>query len=356
MQKILVEVTKIDQYETTIGFKVLHYFQSLEKEIRNGEKYFILIDETVHQLYKDTLLHYLAQQTVEKIVVPSGEKSKSLDTYKWIIDELSKKEMLRRSNLILIGGGVVMDLGGFVGATYMRGVPTINVPTTLVAQIDAAIGGKVAVNHKAAKNLIGAFYNPKMVLIDPQFLATLNKDQIRDGLAEIIKIAIVYSPELFDILEKNLDDIFSLEQHIIQRILFLSIQSKIDLLKSDPLENNLERVLNFGHTLAHPIEVTNKHEEISHGHAVAIGIAVATRFAFAKGFCSKETSSRVLRVLENAGLPTTLSGFDYQELYKAVQMVVRVRNGNINLVIPKEIGHSSIIKDASIEELLAFIV
>jgi len=356
MQKILVDVTRADQYETAIGFNVRHYFKSLGKEKQNENKYFILIDENVHRLFIDTLLQDLTSRIFEVIVVPSGEKSKSLDTYKWIIDELSKKEMLRRSNLILVGGGVVMDLGGFVGATYMRGVPTINIPTTLVAQIDAAIGGKVAVNHKTAKNLVGAFYNPKMVLVDPQFLTTLNKNQIRDGLAEIIKIAIVYSPELFDILEKKIIDIFSLEQHIIQKILLLSIQSKIDLLKSDPLENNLERVLNFGHTLAHPIETINKHEDISHGHAVAIGIAVATRFASAKGFCSKETSNRVLRVLDNAGLPTTLSGFDYQELYKAIQMVVRVRNGNINLVVPNEIGRPLIIKDASIEELLTHIV
>lgn len=356
MQKLVFDVVKTEPCEVIIQSDILNFLQNIGEADQNKKKNFILADENLYQLYEEVLFRKLKPQCFEKIVVPSGETSKSLDVYKWLIDELSAKKMLRRSNLILMGGGVLMDLGGFVGATYMRGVPLINIPTTLVAQVDAGIGGKVAINHQTAKNLIGAFYNPRKVIIDPGFLKTLSRVQIQDGLAEIIKVAVVYSSELFEFVEKNLESIFSLNEDIILKMIYLSIQAKIDLLRNDPLENDLKRVLNFGHTLAHPIETINHHSQISHGTAVAIGIACATRFAFAKGLCAETTLVRILGVLRNAGLPTFLDAFDYQELYEAIQMVIKVRDGHINLVVPQQIGQPLIINDASIEELIDCIV
>lgn len=356
LANLAFDVVKTEPCEVIVQPNILLYFQSLHHGDQKERKNFILADENLYHLYKESLFNKLDNLLFEVIVVSSGESSKSLDVYMRLIDELARKDMLRRSNLILMGGGVIMDLGGFVGATFMRGVPIINIPTTLLAQVDAGIGGKVAVNHKTAKNLVGAFYNPRKVVIDPAFLKTLDRAQIQEGLAEVIKVAIIYSPELFDMIESNLEGIFLLENDIILRMINLSIKAKIELLKNDPLENSLERVLNFGHTLAHPIETINKNIEISHGRAVSIGIACATRFAFAKGFCSKATLLRILDVLRNVGLPTTLDTFDYQKLYKAIEMVVKVRDGNMNLVIPQEIGRPLIIRDVSIHELIDCIV
>lgn len=356
LAKLAFDVVKTEPCEVIIEPNILYFFQKLHHGNQKARKNYILADENIYHLYKESLFNKLDNLYFEVIVVPSGERSKSSDVYMRLIDELAGKDMLRRSNLILMGGGVLMDLGGFVGATFMRGVPIINIPTTLLAQVDAGIGGKVAINHRTAKNLVGAFYNPRTVVIDPGFLKTLDRVQIQEGLAEVIKVAIIYSPELFDIIESNLDGIFSLENDIILRTINLSIKAKIDLLKNDPFENSLERILNFGHTLAHPIETINNNVEMSHGRAVSIGIACATRFAFAKGFCSKATLLRVLGVLSNVGLPTTLDTFDYQKLYKAIEMVVKVRDGNMNLVIPQEIGRPLIISDVSIHELIDCIV
>jgi 3-dehydroquinate synthase len=354
MHNLTFSWTHTEQYSIVINYGLRNNLARYIPELfHNNQEVFIVIDEKVSELYSKEICENLTNRSIQLIVVPSGEEHKSLLMYQQIIEELVSKGMKRRSILILIGGGVIMDMGGFVGATFMRGVPVINLPTTLVAQIDAAVGGKVAVNHKAGKNLIGAFYNPKFVGVDLGFLHTLDVKYLREGLSEIIKTAVIDSIELFEMIENNYDQIFQLKKSTITEIVKLTIESKIRLLQHDPLENDLARPLNFGHTLAHPLETLHKYgRNLSHGEAVAIGMATATRFALKTNVCDQNTGNRIIGLLKAVGLPITIDVQDIDSLREAVSTVIKIRNGNLNLVLPQEIGKVSILPNVSLDQFL----
>jgi 3-dehydroquinate synthase len=319
-----------------------------------GDTVYIVTDDNVANLYLSdiSVCFTMFDIRTEIVVVPAGEEHKSFETYEFLIDKLLQKGIMRRSLLILIGGGMIMDLGGFVGATIMRGIPVINIPTSLVAQVDAAIGGKVAINHKSAKNLIGNFYNPKLVCIDPTFLLTLDDSQIQEGLAEAIKVAIINSPDLFHLIETQKTNIFSRNLDLFERIIELSVSAKIELLKPDPLEVNLERALNFGHTLAHPLETLYHYKGLTHGKAVALGMSAASVYAVHNGYLTAEVSARIENVIKSVGLPTSIKIENRTALFEALNFIIKVRNGNLNLVLPVEIGKALILPQADLVELI----
>lgn len=356
-QVIDVSTSRQEIYSVIVGFQSLKGVGShVERSRFQNRDIFALVDETVAGLHLGYLTGVLdpAVFDLEIITIPPGEHNKNIATYMNVVDELVARGMQRRTLLLLVGGGVTMDMGGLIGATFMRGVPVINIPTTLVAQIDAAIGGKVAVNHAAGKNLIGAFYNPQLVLVDPYFLSTLSASHIRDGLAEVIKTAVIACPELFRLIEDSYQRVFQQDPATLQQLISLTIQTKADLLRDDPLELNLQRVLNFGHTLAHPLETVYHYQGLSHGEAVAIGISASVRYATRNGFCSFSTGDRIIQLLRKVGLPTEVSlGNHRHGLVSALQTVMRIRNGALNFVIPREIGDVAILEQVNIPAIVS---
>jgi len=260
MHKITFKYSLSQAYEILIEKGIMNSLHNLISDyIDINDEFYVVIDSHVLDLYSDYIASGFPGKELSSkfIVIPSGEQHKSLRMYEWIIGQLLNRGMRRRSVLIVVGGGVIMDLGGFVGATIMRGVPIVNIPTTLIAQVDASLGGKVAVNCPEGKNLIGVFYNPKLVVVDPLFLPTLQTAHIRDGLAEIIKTGVIGSRDLFNLVESHIGSILERELDILETIIKMTAQVKMDMLKDDPYEINLERRLNFGHTIGHPLENLN---------------------------------------------------------------------------------------------------
>jgi 3-dehydroquinate synthase len=232
------------------------------------------------------------------LVLPPGESAKSLSSYERVVDWLLDNGVSRKTTLYAVGGGVMGDLIGFVAATYMRGVPFVQVPTTLLAQVDSSVGGKVGIDHGKGKNLLGAFYPPEEVLLCGEFLATLPQRQIRNGMGEVIKYGFISHPEILDLVKP--------ETQPSEEVIDLCIQAKIDVVEADEFETNgIRATLNFGHTVAHALEACLNYEGLLHGEAVAIGMLVETFIAVHLGFCDDSVYSRLQAVLESHKLPIT---------------------------------------------------
>jgi 3-dehydroquinate synthase len=359
MKSYFVESFPVNGYSVLVKNGLMkNIVDVIRNRIEIGDTAYIVTDNNVAGLYLSEITSCFSGYGIrtEAIVVPAGEESKNMKSYTFILEELMKRGMMRRSLLILVGGGMIMDLGGFVGATVMRGVPIVNIPTSLIAQVDAAVGGKVAINNSYGKNSIGNFYNPKLVCIDPTFLLTLRIEQIQEGLAEIIKVATIHNVDLFEIIERQKESIFNYDLELMEKMISLSVESKIELLRPDPLEVNLERVLNFGHTLAHPLETMHQYNHLTHGKAVGLGMSAATLYAMRSGYTPKETGERIRRLIREVGLPTSLGIEDKHLLHQKLDFIIRVRNGNLNLVVPVEIGKALILPKVIVSELIDCLV
>jgi 3-dehydroquinate synthase len=273
------------------------------------------------------------------------------------LDWLSESDIRRRDVLVAIGGGVVIDTAGWVASIYMRGISYINVPTTLLAQVDAAIGGKVAVNHDTAKNLIGGFYSPDAVVSCTGWLGSLNARQTRSGLAEAIKMAIISSPELFAFIEQNLGSLQSLSADSLRPLVHASSAIKCALVERDPYEVDLRRTLNFGHTVGHAVETATGYGPVLHGEAVAFGMCVAMRIALARGVLEPPIAARIISILRFLGLPVVLEDLPavpaVDEVIAALEMVRQVRNGSLRFVLPACIGSALIVDDVCDDEIRA---
>ncbi len=312
---------------------------------------FLLTDATVHRLYSQKLLNSFHEK-LPVLSLPPGERIKTLPNALAVYKKLLKLHFNRRDILIGMGGGTVCDLTGFVAATFMRGIPYYLIPSSLVAQIDAAIGGKVGVNLAQAKNIIGSFYHPAGILIDPSLLTTLPTKEIRNGLSEMIKTAIIASENLFAFIEKNWQALLK-KQKAFDEAISETIKIKLRLLAKDPFENNLKRHLNFGHTIAHSLETITHYKKISHGEAVSMGMALATRIARTKGHCNNETAERILALLENIGLPTRWpEKITPEHLQNEIKKVTTIRNGHLYFVLPQSIGTTLIDESITVQDLL----
>jgi 3-dehydroquinate synthase len=245
----------------------------------------IVTDEVVDKIHAERIEASLAGNgmRIHKAVIPPGEQSKSLPTAIRLLDWLAHIDIRRRDVLLAIGGGVVIDTVGWAASVYMRGIPYINAPTTLIGQVDAAVGGKVGVDHDIAKNLIGGFYAPRAVVSCAGWLTTLDPRQIRSGLAEVIKLAVICSPELFNFIEERLPQLLALDVPSLQKLVHASSAIKCVLVERDPYETDLRRTLNFGHTVGHALETVTGYGPVLHGEAVGYGMAVAVRVAAARG-------------------------------------------------------------------------
>ena len=244
--------------------------------------------------------------------IPVGEQSKTPETAHAILDWLAQRDFGRLDVLIAVGGGVVTDIVGWAASIYMRGVPYINVPTTLLGQVDAAIGGKVGVNHQTAKNLIGAFYEPRAVISCINYLTTLDDRHLRAGLAEVIKKAVIASPSLFELVEEQRGLLFARETAALRSVVEKSAATKCRLVERDPYETNLRRPLNFGHTIGHAVETATGYGLVTHGEAVAFGMAAAVRIAVGRRLIERSAAERIIGLLTAVGLPVVMSDLEVQ--------------------------------------------
>jgi 3-dehydroquinate synthase len=317
----------------------------------------MITDETVDKLYAEHMREWLTRRglRVRKIAIPPGEQSKSLPMACQLLDWLAQTDTRRRDILLAVGGGVVIDTAGWVASAYMRGLSYINVPTTLLAQVDAAIGGKVAVNHDMAKNLIGAFYAPLAVVSCTDWLSTLGSRQVRSGLAEVIKLAVISSPQLFAFIEQHREPLLDLDASCLRSLVHAASAIKCSLVERDPYEVDLRRTLNFGHSVGHAVETVTGYGPVLHGEAVAYGMAVAVQVAVARGVLAPPTAARIVGLLRAVGLPVISDELPVipapEDVIAALAKVRQVRDGRLRFVLPTGLGSALIADDVDDAEI-----
>ncbi|MEW6425568.1 MAG: 3-dehydroquinate synthase [Bacillota bacterium] len=324
---------------------------SLGMEVRArvpGERVMVVSNPTVRTLYGKRAEESLAGAglTVVWAEMPDGEEYKSLATAEKLYDLAYTLELDRQCPVVALGGGVVGDLAGFVAATYLRGVPFIQVPTTLLAQVDSSVGGKVAVNHPKGKNIIGAFYQPRLVLADLDVLKTLDPREVRAGLAEVIKYGVIADGTFFAWLEENLERLLVLEIEPLVHAVAVSCRIKARVVQEDETELGRRAILNFGHTLGHAVEALTGYTAYRHGEAVAIGMVAAARLAVALGMLPEGEAARVRDLIQRAGLPVeTPPELSTGDLLASIYRDKKVLAGRLTFVLPVEIGRVEIVRD-----------
>jgi len=288
------------------------------------------------------------------VEVPDGEVAKSLDEARNLWDAFVGHGLDRTSPVVAVGGGVVGDLAGFAAATYMRGLPLVQVPTTLLAQVDAAIGGKVAVNHARGKNLIGAFHQPRLVLIDPSTLASLPEREYRAGLAEVVKTGAALNAELFLRLEREVEGLLRRRLDLLESVIATCCQEKARIVEQDEREESgVRMVLNYGHTVGHALEALGDYRLWLHGEAVAIGLTVAARLAERLGLIDSSTRDRQIALLAALGLPTRFTGPSPASVVDALRHDKKARDGRVPFVLLKRLGHAEVCFDVPSDTVLA---
>jgi 3-dehydroquinate synthase len=342
MEKIRVKlkITEDKSYDIHIGEDLLRRVPWEIKESGLAYKFAIVTDSTVEGLYGNALLEEFERAGLETHIIafPAGEKQKSRDTKARIEDHMLENQFGRDSAVVALGGGVVGDIAGYVAATYTRGIPCIQVPTTLVACVDSSIGGKTAVDTPHGKNLIGAFHQPWRVYIDVNTLLTLEEKEIREGLAEVIKYGVIKDDDLFLFLERNMESVFSYDKGALTRIIKRGCEIKGEVVEKDERESNLRKILNFGHTIGHAVENLSGYK-ITHGEAISIGMAAEGKIAVGMGLWKEEELGRLTRLLTRAGLPTSMPEYmNIQDIIDAMKLDKKSRGGKIEMVLPETIG------------------
>jgi 3-dehydroquinate synthase len=326
-----------------------------------GRKIALVTNPTIKKLYGQRVVDSLkaAGFMVMSIEVPDGEQFKNLDWANAIYTALLTNFFDRTCALVALGGGVIGDLTGFAAATFMRGVPFAQVPTTLLAMVDSSVGGKTGVNHPMGKNMIGAFHQPKKVLMDLGVLASLPKEELLSGIAEVIKYGVIRDAAFFEYLERNRDKILALDPEALEHVIQRSCEIKAEVVSRDEREGGLRAVLNYGHTIGHAIE-TAEHYAMRHGHAVAIGMVIASRLAHRTGLCDARVPGRVEMLIRSYGLPTDLSALGRRpaarELMDILQGDKKAEGGKVKFVLPTKIGDAVVTKEwdeSVLSELLA---
>ena len=346
-----VVTTATESYPVFVGWGFL---EELGRRMRNAGLWGtarIVSDEGVFPLYGARVTKILedAGFAVDSLVVPQGERSKSFETavriYDWLVDCRAE----RADNIVALGGGVVGDLAGFVAATFARGLPLVQVPTSLIGMVDSSIGGKVAVNHPQGKNLIGAFYQPRLVISDTQVLTTLPRRELVSGWAEVVKHAMIRDPRLLELLEQRAEGLLTLERAAISDVVARSAAIKAKIVSEDEKEQGIRIILNYGHTIGHGLEAATNYERFLHGEAVAIGMMGAAMISQQRGLLFQEVVDRQKALLERFGLPTTFSGVDIGRILQAMELDKKVKGKKIRWVLLSGIGQPVVRDDISRE-------
>ncbi len=337
-------------YPIYIGQDLLRDADMFRRHIASGQV-LVVSNETVAPLYMQTLLDTLQWLQVEQVVLPDGEKYKTLDILNRIFDRLLEKRFDRGCTLIALGGGVIGDMTGFAAACYQRGVNFIQVPTTLLSQVDSSVGGKTGVNHPLGKNMIGAFYQPQAVVIDISTLNTLPARELSAGLAEVIKHGIIKDAEYFAWLEANMQNLRALDAEALAHAVEGSCLIKSRVVSADEREAGQRALLNFGHTFGHAIETGMGYGNWLHGEAVGAGMCMAARMSRLLGWLSAEEEARILALVDAAGLPTTPPDLPPARFLELMSVDKKVMAGQLRLVLLKGIGKALISDDFSMDVL-----
>lgn len=350
MRKVEVRPVTAD-YDILIDTDVLDELKAFIKNGAYSSKALIVSDSNVGKLYGKTIKDILKEAGLIPLLhlIKAGEMSKTLKCADEIFTLAIENGLDRRSLIIALGGGVVGDLTGFIAATYMRGVPFLQIPTSLLAQVDSSVGGKVAVNHRLGKNLIGAFYQPEAVFINLNFLKTLPKREIYTGLGEIVKYGIIYDEDFFRFLEDNVDKILALDDKTIEHVIARSCEIKAEVVSQDEKENGLRAILNFGHTVGHTIEKETHYMRYNHGEAVAVGIQAATAISLKLGMIDVAVQKRITALISAFHLPLRAEGCQVDNMIEDLFHDKKTVNGTIKWVLIDKIGHTVMRKDVPLE-------
>ena len=303
------------------------------KDIRKNNKVLIITDSGVPKKHIRKIKDIITCKKINVLTLNQGEKSKSLASYQKIMNMLFTMNFDRSDSLIALGGGVVGDITGFCAATYLRGINYIQVPTTLLAQVDSSVGGKTAINVPQGKNLIGSFYNPKFVLISTEFLKTLPQEQYESGLGEVIKYAFIGNKKLKKIIEDNSKKITERNEKILKTIIEESIKTKSKIVTKDEKENGIRAILNFGHTFGHAIEAHHGYKKITHGAAITMGMVIAAKVSFFEGHIKDQQLENIISVIKSLGLKADHKKYKYSDLKKYMKIDKKVSNGQLNLIL-----------------------
>jgi 3-dehydroquinate synthase len=346
-------------YDIELGTSLAQSGERL-KGLGLGKKVALVTNPTVKALYAQRVVDALktAGFLVMSIEIPDGEQYKTLDWANSIYTALLINGFDRKSALVALGGGVIGDLTGFAAATYMRGIPFIQIPTTLLAMVDSSVGGKTGVNHPMGKNMIGAFYQPVKVLMDLSALKTLPQEELLAGLAEVIKYGVIADEVLFEYLVANRERILALEPDALEHIIRRSCEIKADVVSRDEREGGVRAILNFGHTVGHAVENAENYT-MRHGYAIAIGMVYASRLAHRTGLCDVSVPERVEQLLKSYGLPVNLSSLSRKPsvtgLMDTMKIDKKAEGGKVKFILPKKIGEVVITKeweDGALREVL----
>lgn len=341
-------------YDLAIEKGLLQSIGSWAKELWSPQKVVIITDTNVHPLYGNQVYQSLQEAgfVPSFFVIEAGEQSKSLTVAAEIYDFLANEGLTRSDGIIALGGGVVGDLAGFVASTYMRGLHFLQIPTTLLAQVDSSIGGKTAVNTSKAKNLVGTFAQPDGVLIDPDTLNTLEIRRVREGIAEIIKSAAIADEELWQLLDSLTDENDLLNQAT--EVIAACCKIKRKVVEEDELDNGVRLLLNFGHTIGHALENTVGYGIITHGEGVAIGMSQITRVAESKKLTPAGTLEQLNEMIQKFHLPIMSDQWDQKQLFTALTHDKKARGGKINIILLESIGKAKIVR-IPIEEMKSYL-
>lgn len=329
-------------YDILIGAGLVRQLDKILPEYCPAEAYAVISDSHVGKMYGEELVKQLSAigYRAELLLFPAGEWNKTRDTWASLSDRMLAAHYGRDCAVIAFGGGVVNDVGGFVAATYLRGVPLVQIPTSLLAMIDSSIGGKTGVDVPAGKNLLGAFHQPRVVVADPELLASLASVQLAAGLAEAVKHGVIADAAYFAFLEREYAAIFAKHAPALEYVVRRSVEIKAAVVAQDERENGKRAILNFGHTVGHAIEATSKYE-VLHGEAVAIGMVYEARLAESLGIAAAGTARRITSVLERLNLPVERpDASDVDALIEAMRADKKVRAGEIHVALPEAIGQT----------------
>ena len=338
-------------YPIYVGEGLLENCDLLKKHISN-KKVAIITNDKIAPLYLEKISNTLSvEKEIIPIILPDGEVFKNFETLNLIYDTLLKNKANRQITLIALGGGVIGDITGFAAATFMRGVDFIQIPSTLLSQVDSSVGGKTGINHPLGKNMIGAFYQPKCVIADINLLETLPDKELSAGLAEVIKYGLIRDSSFFEWLENNVEGIIKRDSQLLIEAVVRSCQNKADIVESDEFESGIRAILNLGHTFGHAIETATGYGKWLHGEAIAIGMVMAAYLSEQMGWLTKEENQRIKSLIVDANLPINPPEISKQEFLDLMQLDKKTKEDQINLVLQQGIGKAILTSDYDTEKL-----
>ena len=356
--RCLTVQTPVEQYDIHIGTGILSDIGKHATALTAGRKAFLISHPSLVALYGSAMMTSLQEAgfSVSTYQVPDGEQSKTLSMASQLYTHLAEHGGDRQSLICAFGGGVVGDLSGFVAATYMRGLPFVQIPTSLLAMVDSSIGGKTGVNHDLGKNLIGAFYPPRAVLTDIALLQSLPEREFLSGLSEVVKAGVIDDAALFSFIEEHVDAVLQRDQQVLATLIERAIAVKVRVVQQDPTERGVRAILNFGHTIGHALEAATGYTRYSHGEAVAIGMALVAFLSERLGYCSIDVRQRLLTLLDTLRLPVTYTAVPASRLLEAMSHDKKAVNGTARFILLKEIGSVVFNQTVSLDMLQGLLV